>query len=390
MPKRSLLFLSVSIFLFIFHCCVTADDIDSSNQYESLEEFDKAFNCVQTGMDIDKINLVEVEACAKTALEIAESLPDLDSKKIAVLYFNYGSLLSGKGDSEREKSLEFLTRAYHLSEAAFGSTSCEMAKALFELASQKSYEKSLLKSAFYDYKKSLSTCVGKNVDYAWKIMYFLSSFNFEELNKKQLVSTKSFAKQAYDILRLDEGPNHKRTQVAGRYLGELYFLTEEYQKSIKMLEQSFLTNAIQMGGHPNKLDRLFSYLANAHDKIGNRKDSDKYRALVTIASFTDDTQLDTRSARLNLRPISPKQPVYPKVAQKLGKQGYAVIEVTVLPSGEIRDPKLLEERPLKLHFGKAAMRAAKSLEYNENQNRLEKKVLYKFVFLAPEIKLGKV
>ena len=137
MPKRSLLFLSVSIFLFIFHCCVTADDIDSSNQYESLEEFDKAFNCVQTGMDIDRINLVEVEACAKTALEIAESTPDLDSKKIAVLYFNYGSLLSGKGDSEREKSLEFLTRAYHLSEAAFGSTSCETAKALFELASQK-------------------------------------------------------------------------------------------------------------------------------------------------------------------------------------------------------------------------------------------------------------
>lgn len=390
MPQRSIIFLSASIFLFIFHSYVSADDIDASNQYESSEEFDKAFNCVQTGMKMDKINLVEVEACAKTALAIAESLPDLDSKKIALLNLNYGSLLSKKGESERKKSLEFLTSAYYLSEAAFGSTSCEMAKALFELASQKSYEKSLLKSAFYDYKKSLSTCVRKNVDYAWKIMYFLSSFNFEELNKKQLLSAKSFSKQAYDILRLDEGPNHKSTQLAGRYLGELYFLTEEYQKSIKMLEQSFLTNAIQMGGHPNKFDLLFSYLADAYDKMGNRKDSDKYRALVTIASFADDTQLDTRSSRLNLRPISHKKPVYPKLAQKLGKQGYAVVEVIVLPSGKVRDPKLLEERPLKLHFGKAAIRAAKSLKYNENQNRLEKKVLYKYVFLAPEIKLGKI
>jgi len=59
---------------------------------------------------------------------------------------------------------------------------------------------------------------------------------------------------------------------------------------------------------------------------------------------------------------------------------YAVVEVTVLPSGKVRDPRLLEEYPEKWFFGQAAMRVAKQLRYIENPERPEQKVMYKYSF----------
>ena len=79
-------------------------------------------------------------------------------------------------------------------------------------------------------------------------------------------------------------------------------------------------------------------------------------------------------------PIFIKQPRYPRGAATHGKEGYAVIEVTVLPSGKVRDPRLIEERPEKFFFGMAAMRVAKQLRSAENPDRPEQKTLYKYTF----------
>ena len=64
----------------------------------------------------------------------------------------------------------------------------------------------------------------------------------------------------------------------------------------------------------------------------------------------------------------------------IGKEGYAVVEVTVLPSGKIRDPRLIEEAPEKFFFGMAAMRVTKQLRSAENPDRPEQKTLYKYTF----------
>ena len=79
-------------------------------------------------------------------------------------------------------------------------------------------------------------------------------------------------------------------------------------------------------------------------------------------------------------PVFIKQPRYPRGAATHGKEGFAVIEVTVLPSGKVRDPRLIEERPEKFFFGKAAMRVAKQLRYAENPDRPEQKTLYRYTF----------
>ncbi len=91
--------------------------------------------------------------------------------------YKYGLSLSKKSLPDIRKGLNELTRASDLIKTAFGSTSCEMASVLFELASVKSQEKILLDSAFSDYEKSLSICVlEKNTLYAIKILSFVQSF----------------------------------------------------------------------------------------------------------------------------------------------------------------------------------------------------------------------
>lgn len=83
-------------------------------------------------------------------------------------------------------------------------------------------------------------------------------------------------------------------------------------------------------------------------------------------------------------PIYVPKPRYPSRAEKNGKAGYAVVEVTVTEAGGVRDVKLLEEWPENYGFGKSAVKAAIKLKYNPrviNGVAVEvPKVLYKFTF----------
>ncbi len=83
-------------------------------------------------------------------------------------------------------------------------------------------------------------------------------------------------------------------------------------------------------------------------------------------------------------PVYIPTPRYPSRAEKTGKLGYAVVEVTVTTSGGVRDVKLLEEWPENYGFGKSAVKAAAKLKYNPrviNGVAVEVPgVLYKFSF----------
>lgn len=83
-------------------------------------------------------------------------------------------------------------------------------------------------------------------------------------------------------------------------------------------------------------------------------------------------------------PVYIPTPRYPSRAEKTGKPGYAVVEVTVTTSGGVRDVILLEEWPENYGFGKSAVKAAAKLKYNPrviNGVAVEVPgVLYKFSF----------
>jgi protein TonB len=62
-------------------------------------------------------------------------------------------------------------------------------------------------------------------------------------------------------------------------------------------------------------------------------------------------------------PVYVPQPQYPRRAQTRGKEGYAIIELTVSKEGLALNPTVIAEKPKGLKFGKAALKAAGSLRY---------------------------
>jgi protein TonB len=101
-------------------------------------------------------------------------------------------------------------------------------------------------------------------------------------------------------------------------------------------------------------------------------------------AFTSAEDKPADEARPYYIPVYVPQPKYPRRAQIRGKQGYAVIEVTVTTSGAVRDPVLVEEFPEGWRFGRAALKAAKKLKYNplviDGQVQESTGVIYKFTF----------
>lgn len=82
-------------------------------------------------------------------------------------------------------------------------------------------------------------------------------------------------------------------------------------------------------------------------------------------------------------PIYVPEPVYPRRAQSRGKEGYAVIGVTITTAGDVRDPMMVEESPEGWGFGRSALKAAKKLQYDpliHDGVALEVFTLFRFEF----------
>jgi protein TonB len=83
-------------------------------------------------------------------------------------------------------------------------------------------------------------------------------------------------------------------------------------------------------------------------------------------------------------PVYVPQPQYPRRAQTQGKEGYAVVEVTITTVGDVRDTVLVEEFPEGWGFGKAALKAAGKLKNSpkivDGVPQEVSGVLYKFTF----------
>ena len=94
-------------------------------------------------------------------------------------------------------------------------------------------------------------------------------------------------------------------------------------------------------------------------------------------------EIDTPVQRAYI-PVYVPQPQYPRRAQTQGKEGYAVVEVTITTVGDVRDPVMVEEFPEGWGFGKAAMKAAGKLKYSpkivDGVPQEVSGVLYKFTF----------
>ena len=107
------------------------------------------------------------------------------------------------------------------------------------------------------------------------------------------------------------------------------------------------------------------------------------KVVITGPKPNPEIELDTPVQRSYI-PVYVPQPQYPRRAQTQGKEGYAVVTVTITTVGNVRDPILVEEFPEGWGFGRAALRAAGKLKYSpkivDGIPQEVPGVLYKFTF----------
>lgn len=105
--------------------------------------------------------------------------------------------------------------------------------------------------------------------------------------------------------------------------------------------------------------------------------------LITVQKKKPVVVIDTPVQRAYI-PVYIPQPQYPRRAQTQGKEGYAVVAVTITTVGDVRDPIMVEEVPEGWGFGKAALKAAGKLKYSpkivDGVPQEVSGVLYKFTF----------
>ena len=112
---------------------------------------------------------------------------------------------------------------------------------------------------------------------------------------------------------------------------------------------------LQATKNSNVANYAHAFLAQAYDRTNQR---DKATEHVLIVAKQSDMTQDQ-----DYLPLFVRSPNYPLAAQRKGREGYAVVELTVSKEGLVLNPIVIEEKPKGQKFGKAALKAASSLRY---------------------------
>jgi TonB family protein len=143
-----------------------------------------------------------------------------------------------------------------------------------------------------------------------------------------------------------EGSESLGATLANFQLGKIKMAQEKYKSSIPYFLEATKNPSIASYAH--------AFLVEAYDRT-SQQDKATEHVLIMAAIRGNTAQ--------SYIPLFVQQPKYPDRARRFGKEGYAMIELTVSKEGLALNPTVIEEKPEGQEFGKAALKAAASLRY---------------------------
>ncbi len=334
----------------LFFCCaiftLTTNLVFSDDTSPSRSDYIKAFNEAQRCYNsTHNAPFVRKRDCAKRALEAGRFIFEPDSLNIAALTHNYGNALN-----RREEKLDVLGQALELYEAIYGKSSLEVIDVLIDMGATR---KVIAIAKKYFEKDS--------VEYA-DVLLELAMSNMLSLN-----NTSRYADSALEIYLEEEGVESYKTAAASFQIGKVKFAKEKYKSAIPYL--------IGATKHPEIATFAHGWLVRAYG-FTNQDDMASYHA----------TQIgqSQKGERRDYVPIFVPPANYPRSAQREGREGYAIIELTISTEGRAIDIGLVEESPEYYGFGDSALEAANRLLYAprfvDGQAKEVSGVLYKYTF----------
>ena len=294
----------------------------SLSRADNIKIFNEAQSCYKEAAK-NGLRKSRTKSCAQTSLEIGKALFEPDSKNIAILTYNYGKTLSGK---ERESALK---NAIDLYENIHGKDSPELIDLLID-AGKANSALSIAEESFGE----------------GSILYADTLLAAGMSDLTRLSSKSRFLKEALKVYSSEaEGFESVGVSMANFQLGKIKIAQEKYKSSIPYFLQATKNPSISSYAH--------AFLVEAYDRTSQQDKATEHLLIMARQPIRGKDYI----------PLFVKQPQYPFRARKYGREGYAVIALTVSKEGLALNPTVIEEKPKGQGFGKSALKAAGSLRY---------------------------
>jgi hypothetical protein len=269
---------------------LTAGHVFSEENKISRSDRIKAFNEAQSCFNsVANTMAVRKIDCAKRALEEGRFIFESGSLNIAALTYNYGKALKRR---DEKKALDILGESRKVKAIAkkyFEKDSVEYADILLELAMS---------------------------------------------NMLSLKDTSRYTDSALEIYLEKEGVESYNTAAASFQMGKVKFAQDKYKSAIPYL--------IGATKHPEVATFAHGWLVRAYG-LTNQDDLASYHAEQLGRSRDGEGG--------SFVPVFIPTPDYPRLAQRRGVEGYAVVELTISKSGRATDILIVEEWPESYEFG---------------------------------------
>ena len=310
---------------FLLSASLTSQEA-SLSRADNIKTFNEAQSCYKEAAK-NGLRKSRTKRCAQTSLEIGKALFEPDSKNIAMLTYNYGKTLYGK---ERESVLKNAIKLY---ESIHGKDSPELISLLIDAG-----------------KANRAVRIAKDSYGGGSILYADTLLAAGMSDLTRLSSKSRFLKEALKVYSNEaEGSESWGASLANFQLGKIKMAQGKYKSSIPFFLEATKNSSIASYAH--------AFLVEAYDRT-NQQDKATEHVLI-MAKQPNNVNTENR----DYIPLFVKQPEYPVKAQKKGREGYAVIALTVSKEGLALNPTVIEEKPKGQKFGKAALKAAASLRY---------------------------
>ena len=301
---------------------ILSDDsvLSRSGHVKAFNEAQSCFNSVANTRGVIKID------CAKRALEEGRFIFEPGSLNIAALTYNYGKALRQR---DYKKSYHILGESLELYEVIYGKSSLELINILIDMGEWRKV-KDIAKKHFEK----------DSVEYADVLLKLAMS------NMLSSKDTRRHADLALEIYLEEEGIESINSATASFQVGKVRFAQQKYKSAIP-----YLMGATK---HPEVATYAHGWLVRAYGLT----DQDE------LASYhAEQLGRSREGVEGNYVPVFIPSPDYPRRAQRLGVEGYAVVELTISQQGHATRIELVEEWPESYDFGEEALQAAERLLY---------------------------
>jgi TonB family protein len=322
-----------------------------SSRNDSIKRFNEAQRCFKETVGANGQQARAIQ-CAESSLAVGNLLFESTSNNIAGLTYHYGTALTKGGSASRKKSVGVLEDALTLYQSLYGVGSIELVDLLIDLGNAKNAVRpSNTKFKRSSYKQALKILSSNgrddSLDYA-QVQLAISVGVFQgRITPKAVSFSSKHAKGAYDIFLQELGPTSVGATLASFQMGKNKMFRRSYGSAIPLLERAL--------SNPSVVQYVHGFLIKAYAHKGRQ-------ALATFHA-QELGKLMPGQENQDYVPVYVTQPTYPSAAQKSGTEGYAVIEVTISTEGLAIKSFVVEEKPRSARFGKAALKAAKTLRY---------------------------